>query len=187
MAMLMAGHHPERFSAVSAWVGISDLAAWHQFHMKDGKPQKYAQMIEASLGGPPGESSERDADYRDRSPLFHIHKLGDLPISIFAGVQDGHSGSVPVSHSLRAFNQIARVRSSPQVSDVEIDELWNERRLTSPLPSDLAGIPDFGRKILLHRSAGNSSVTIFDGGHESLPTPACDWLAKHKRAVQKTP
>ena len=45
MAMLMAGHHPDRFSAVSAWVGISDLSEWYRFHVKDGKPQKYAQMI----------------------------------------------------------------------------------------------------------------------------------------------
>ncbi|MDG1895098.1 MAG: prolyl oligopeptidase family serine peptidase, partial [Fuerstiella sp.] len=54
MAMLMAGHHPDRFSAVSAWVGISDLPEWYRFHVKDGRPQRDAQMILKSFGGPPG-------------------------------------------------------------------------------------------------------------------------------------
>lgn len=183
MSMLMAGHHPDRFSAVSAWVGISDLAAWHQFHLKDGKPQKYARMIEASLGGPPGESSQRDADYRDRSPLFHIDRLGSLPISIYAGVQDGHSGSVPISQSLHAFNKIAAVRNAEPVSDQEMEQLWVQKRLSRPTPSDLNALPNFGREILLHRSAGNATVTIFDGGHESLPEPACDWLQRQQRSV----
>ena len=183
MSMLMAGHHPERFSAVSAWVGISDLAAWHQFHLKDGKPQKYARMIEASLGGPPGETAQRDADYQDRSPLFHIDRLGSLPISIYAGVQDGHSGSVPVSHSLRAFNKIAAVRNATPVSEQEIEQLWTQKKLTDPAPSDLSALPNFGRDILLHRTAGNATVTIFDGGHESLPEPACDWLQEQRRKV----
>ena len=63
MAMLMAGHHPDRFSAVSAWVGISDLSDWYRFHVKDGKPQKYAQMILKSFGKPPGEDVATDAEY----------------------------------------------------------------------------------------------------------------------------
>ena len=61
MAMLMAGYHPDRFSAVTAWVGISDLADWYRFHVKDGKPQNYARMVLASCGGPPGQSAAIDA------------------------------------------------------------------------------------------------------------------------------
>ena len=64
-------------------------------------------MIEKSLGGPPGTSDEIDADYRDRSPVFHLPSVNDLPVSIWAGVEDGHSGSVPIRHSLAAFNAIA--------------------------------------------------------------------------------
>ncbi|MCA9113056.1 MAG: prolyl oligopeptidase family serine peptidase, partial [Planctomycetaceae bacterium] len=53
MSLLMAARHPERFSAVSAWVGITDLTKWYEFHTKDGEPGRYAQMVAASCGGPP--------------------------------------------------------------------------------------------------------------------------------------
>ncbi|MFM8477542.1 MAG: alpha/beta hydrolase family protein, partial [Planctomycetaceae bacterium] len=96
MSLLMAGWHPDRFSAVSAWVGPTDLAEWHRFHTQNGKPQKYAKMIEKSLLGPPGASVLIDADYRERSPVFHLSRVGDLPVTIWAGVEDGHSGSVPI-------------------------------------------------------------------------------------------
>lgn len=181
MAMLMAGHHPDRFSAVSAWVGVSDLADWHRFHLKNGVPQKYAKMIELSLGGPPGQSVAIDSEYRDRSPLFHMHRAADLPISIYAGVEDGHTGSVPIRHSLLAFNAIATAISEPPVNDEQIQQLSVDRRLPDQTDSDPPIDASFGRKLLLNRRAGKAHVIIFDGGHESLPDPACDWLATQQQ------
>ena len=138
MSLLMAGHHPERFSAISAWVGPTDLTEWHRFHTLNGMPQKYAVMIEKSLLGAPGTSTQIDADYRDRSPVFHLHQTGDLPVTIWAGVEDGHSGSVPVSHSLWAFNAIAKGHGNELISDAEIQELVSEKRLGQPRPAGAA-------------------------------------------------
>lgn len=183
MAMLMAGHHPDRFSAVSAWVGISDLAEWHRFHLKDGKPQRYARMIEQSLGGPPGESNERDADYRDRSPVFHLQNVGDLAVDLNAGLLDGKTGSVPIMHSLRAFNVIAKAHRSPVISEQEISQLWESKKLARPLESDRQSDPELPRAIHLRRRSRDCRITIFDGGHEGLPAPACSWLARQKRRV----
>ncbi len=183
MSLLMAGHHPDRFSAVSSWVGPTDLADWHRFHTKDGQPQKYAQMIEASLGGPPRTSVQIDNDYRDRSPVFHLDHTDDLPISIMAGVEDGHTGSVPIRHSLWAFNAIAKSHGSPLVSDVEIEQLSTQKKLLSPTPEDIVSDPALGRTIFLHRTSGNSEITIFEGGHESLPSAAFEWLSQHRRRV----
>lgn len=126
MAMLMAGYHPEQFSAVSAWVGISDLAAWHQFHAKDGQPQNYARMVAACCGGPPGASPQVDAEYRARSPLFHLHRTGDLPLDLNSGMHDGHTGSVPIRHTLLAFNAIATAKGEPIVTAAEIEQLSTE-------------------------------------------------------------
>lgn len=183
MSLLMAGHYPDQFSAVSAWVGPMDLIEWHRFHVIDGKPDKYAQMIELSLGGPPGKSSEIDAEYRDRSPLFHLSKTGDLPISLWAGVQDGHAGSVPISHSLYAFNEIAKANQTAVISDEEIQSLVKDRRLQSPQKSDQVQDPVLGRQIHLQRSSRNSIVTIFEGGHESIPESAFLWLERQQRAT----
>ena len=187
MSLLMAGHHPEQFSAVSSWVGPNDLADWHRFHVKDGKPQKYAQMIEASLGGPPGASQAIDDDYRDRSPVFQLSRVADLPVSIWAGVQDGHTGSVPISHSLRAFNAIARAHGTSQITQQEIEALSVRMRLPNPTESDSAEDLTLGRKIQLRRTSGPSVVTIFEGGHESVPEAAFAWLEQQRRRVAPNP
>lgn len=184
MTMLMAGYHPDRFSAASAWVGISDLAAWHQFHSPDGKSKNYALLMEACMGGIPGASKAVDAEYRSRSPLFVLDRAKDLPIDIAAGVEDGHIGSVPVRHSLLAFNVLAKQQKLPEISEVEMQQLWEWKRLKQPQPGDTAADATYGRDILLRRTAGSSRVTIFQGDHEGLPNAACEWLAAHRRMTK---
>lgn len=187
LALLMAGHHPDEFSAVSAWVGPTDLAAWHRFHTRDGKPQKYAEMIEKSLGGPPGSTAAIDVEYRDRSPVFHLSRVGDLPVSIWAGVEDGHTGSVPIRHSLTAFNVIATAHGNPEIPEQDIAELSTQKFLTSPQASDTEQDPPPGPTILLRRHSDPSVVTIFQGGHESHPEVALEWLNTRRRAVRDNP
>lgn len=181
MTMLMSAYYPNRFSAASSWVGISDLAEWYRFHVKAGKPQRYAQMTAKSCGGAPGSSAAADAEYKARSPLFHLHRVGDLPLDINAGVHDGHTGSVPVQHSLRAFNVIAKAGKFPQVSEAEMSELWTQQELSHPAKSDQVVDATYKRQIHLRRHAGPARVTIFEGGHEGIAHAACEWLAARKR------
>jgi len=176
MAMLMAGYYPDRFTAVSAWVGISDLAAWRIFHTKNGKPARYAQMVDASCGGPPGASAAVIAEYRARSPIFHLPRVGKLPLDINAGVQDGHTGSVPIRHSLNAFNVVAKSHGNPQISAAEIAQLSKDKKLKAPRSSDREEDESYGRELLLRRTSGDARVTIFQGGHESLPAASVAWL-----------
>ncbi|MFT5324760.1 MAG: dipeptidyl aminopeptidase/acylaminoacyl peptidase [Planctomycetaceae bacterium] len=183
MAMLMAGHHPDRFSAVSAWVGISDLSAWYDFHVKDGKPQRYARMILGSLGGAPGSSPAIDADYKDRSPIHHLHRAIDIPLQICAGINDGYSGSVPTTHSLKAFNVIARAQKLNGIPDSVVSDLALRKPIKGFTPLDARSVSAFGREIAFHQSTRTVSVVIFDGGHEGLTEPACDWLRHQTRAA----
>jgi poly(3-hydroxybutyrate) depolymerase len=183
MTMQMAAYHPDRFSAASAWVGPTDLAEWYRFHSRDGRPARYAQMVAACCGGPPGASPEVDAEYRARSPVFHLHQVGDLRLDLNTGVQDGVTGSVPIHHTLRAFNAIAASRGEPVIPDAVMDELWREGRLGPAAGETPAADPLYGREILLRRSAGHSRVTVFDGTHEALPDAACEWLSGQRRAV----
>ncbi len=184
MALLMAGRHPQRFSAVSAFVGITDLAEWHRFHSKDAKDgvrHRYAQNIEAACGGPPGESEAVDAEYRDRSPLTWLSNAGDLPVDLAAGIHDGKTGSVPFHHTLRAFNLLAAGNGDPQITDAEMAELWESGELSQPQLDDQAEDPAFGREIHLRRYTGRNRVSIFEGGHEGLPKAACAWLESNSR------
>ncbi len=179
MSMLMAGYHPDRFSAVSAWVGISDLAEWYKFHTPDGQPQNYARMIMKSLGGPPGASEKIDQQYAERSPLSRIANVGDLRLDLCAGVHDGRTGSVPFLHTLWAFNQVAQANGGEPVSAELMDELWENQGRKDK--SQQVHDPDFERAIHLRRHVGKARVTIFEGGHEGLPTSACRWLEKQSR------
>tara|TARA_B100000470_G_scaffold205872_1_gene180847 strand:+ start:1169 stop:2149 length:981 start_codon:yes stop_codon:yes gene_type:complete len=185
MAMLMAGHHPRRFSAVSAWVGISDLGEWYRFHLKDGQPQNYARMILKSLGGPPGTSKPIDLQYRDRSPVSVLNRAADVPLDLCAGVHDGKTGSVPIHHTLKAWNIVARARKAKVISDSEMDQLWTAGRLKTPGQGENVKDNEFGRLIHLRRRSGPSRVTIFEGGHEGLSAPASAWLARQKRLTRR--
>lgn len=176
MAMLMAGRYPERWTAVSAWVGISDLAAWHQRHAKGN----YGAMLRSSCGGTPGDGPEIDEQYRVRSPLTWLHRAVGLPLDIAAGIHDGHTGSVPVRQTLQAFNAIARAGGYEAIGEDEMEQLSRpDGRLESPKPSDLEADEPYGRAIYLRRHAGPARVTIFEGGHEGLARPAIEWLGQH--------
>lgn len=176
MSLLMAGRYPQLWTAVSAWVPISDLAAWHEGHPSDD----YGEMMRAAAGGPPGASAAVDQEYRKRSPLTWLAAAKDLPVDIAAGVRDGHEGSVPIRQTLDAFNVLATAAGGETISAEEIEQLsaGPEARLTAPKESDLEQDAALGRAIYLRRHAGRSRVTIFEGGHEGIATAQVDWLER---------
>ncbi len=181
MAMLMAGRHPQVWAGVSAWVGISDLESWHEKHAKGG----YGAMLRACCGGAPGDSPEVDAQYRARSPKTWLAGAVDVPLDLGAGIHDGHTGSVPIRHTLEAFNCVARAQGLPEVSEEEMDQLSRpDGRLQKPLPSDLEPDKDFSRAIHLRRTAGKARVTIFEGGHERLDSAAIAWLSRQVKPAK---
>lgn len=175
MALLMAGLHPERWAAVSAWVPIADLARWYHECQQAGR--RYAREIVSCCGGVPGESPEVDVQYRLRSPLSHLTAARGLPVDIQAGIRDGHDGSVPVRHSLLAFNELAHPRD--RFTEEQIEELTVQPRVPDSLglsgpPEDSGSYGD--REPLLRRSSGTARITLFDGGHEQLHAPTLHWL-----------
>jgi poly(3-hydroxybutyrate) depolymerase len=181
MAMLMAGRHPDRFSAVSAWVGISDLAEWQRFHSRGDKPDRYAEMVVASCGGTPDASPAVTEQYRDRSPIFWLQNSGNLPLDLAAGVHDGKKGSVPIAHTLRAYNVVAKSRGAALISEEAMAELQETGRLAMPEGTDRTTDSSYDREIHLRRHAGTARVTIFEGGHEGIATAGCAWLGQHTR------
>ena len=178
MTLLMAARHPDVWTAASAWVPISDLVTWHVKHA-DGR---YGEMMRACTGGAPGDSEAVDEEYRKRSPLTWLADAAeDLPpLDIAAGVRDGHEGSVPIRHSLEAFNAIVEGLGHQGVSEEEIEQLsaGPEARLEAPQESDQVEDPAFGRAIYLRRRVDDVRVTIFEGGHETIASGQLDWLER---------
>jgi pimeloyl-ACP methyl ester carboxylesterase len=176
MALLMAGRHPEIWAGVSAWCGISDIAAWHAEHTPNGQPDNYGRQMEAALGGPP-DGAERRADAARRSPLTWLKQAKDVPLDICHGIHDGRTGSVPFRHSLLAFNAVVDTPLSPAEIATYYDTQQRPTNWAEP-----ATDPLYGAKSVRFRTAqGNTRVTLFEGGHEILYAPALNWLALQRR------
>ena len=187
MAMLMVGRHPRVWAGVSAWVGISDLAAWHAETTKAGR-KNYAGNIENVVGGKPGSSDKVDAELRRRSPLTHLANAKSVAIDLQAGIHDGHTGSVPVSHTLRAFNVLAKANGLARrvLTEAQIAHMTAERQVPQALADERVDEPGRKHRVLFRRVAGAARVTIFEGGHEGDMGAAINWLAKQRRDGKKS-
>lgn len=182
MSMLMAGRHPELWGGVSAWVGISDLVAWHVENTV--AERKYAQDIEKVVGGAPGASPEVDAQLHDRSPLTWLAAARGVTIDLNAGIHDGHTGSVPISHTLHAFNVLAQVNDAAEqsFSPEQIELLTRGRKVPPELSTTQVAEPR-QKPVLLQRTAGAARVTLFEGGHEGDVRAAIHWLSQQSKAA----
>jgi len=180
-ALLMAGRAPEIWTGgVSAWVPISDLTAW--YHETKKANRKYYKDIMQSCGGPPGQSAEVDEQYRLRSPLTYLSKAKRVQLHINAGIRDGHTGSVPISHSLRAFNTLAT--ANDQLTESEIEYFVKRAKVPPNLQQKITD-PSFGKKQpLFCRTSANTTVTIFNGGHELIEEAALAWFEQLQGAKQ---
>jgi len=166
-ALLMAGRHPEIWAGVSVWVPISDLKAWHA-------QGRYVGDLVKSCGGAPGDSDAVDKEYTLRSPLTYLKHAKGVTLHINAGINDGHTGSVPISHSLLAFNEVADPKD--QLSEADIRFFVEHADVPPDLKADISD-PSYGsREPLFRRKSGNTTVTIFKGGHELVAPAAVAWI-----------
>ncbi len=171
-ALLMAGRKPDLWAGVSAWVPISDLRAWY-FECK-ATNRRYFKEIALSCGGPPGSSDEVDRQYQTRSPITHLANAKDVRIHIHTGIRDGHEGSVPISHSLRAFNVLAAPQD--RIAQSDIQQMVKKATIPERLRREVDD-PSYGEnKPLFRRTSNKATVTIFDGGHELVSAAAIAWV-----------
>lgn len=159
LCALMSGRIEAR--SWSIWVPIVDLAAWYQFQ----RGQHYGKDILACTASEGGNLNMEEAVRR--SPIYMSFPPGisEQRIKIYAGIEDGWHGSVPITHAISMFNRIARRagHSDAVVSDQETLALLN-MQYTALKPEPMAA----GRVALFKRKAGNVDLVIFDGAHEGI-------------------
>lgn len=182
-ALLMAGRHPDVWAGVSAWVPIVDLARW--YHQSKSHEDEYWQDVAASCGGPPGANDEVDRQYALRSPITWLRNARSLNLDINAGIRDGHEGSVPVSHSLRAFNEVASIQD--RLTEEEIAYFVREAKVPAHLKQQVSDESYEEKRPLFRRHSGRARVTLFDGGHELVPQAALTWLEKQRLVTPSSP
>jgi len=177
-SLLMAGRAPEIWAAVSSWVPISDLKAWHQECRK--AKRKYADNIVKAAGGTPEDGSAAEEECRRRSASTYLPRAKGVTLDINAGIHDGHTGSVPVSHTLNAFNLVAAEKE--RLTTEQIDFFTTKRKVPGALAGEKEMDWTYGsRPVLFRRKSGAARVTIFEGGHEIVHEAALKWLAKQRK------
>lgn len=179
-ALLMAGRKPKLWAGVSAWVPISDLAAWHDQTKKAGR--HYWKDVVASCGGVPGASKAIDEQYRKRSSLTWLARAKGVPLDINAGITDGHDGSVPISHSLLAFNLVAAKKD--HIADNVIAAMTASPKMLDAYRMKIDDAAYGEKQPVFRRVSGAACVTIFQGGHEIIVKPGLQWLSR-QRKVEK--
>ncbi|MFN7918576.1 MAG: sialate O-acetylesterase [Bryobacteraceae bacterium] len=177
MTLVMAARAPHVWAAASSWVPISDLPAWYDF--SKSKNSRYWKMMEGCFGSGP-HAGFPVQQYLQRSPIHFLRLAQGLPLDINTGIQDGHTGSVPVSHSIRAFNVLAP--AARRVSDADIEDMVREAKIPARLAAEKE-TEERKRPILFRRSAGSVRLTVFDAGHEGDFPTAIRWLERHVRPV----
>src|SRR5690606_13022968 len=87
------------------WAPITDLAAWYMQSSRRG--DKYHQDVIACT------NSQEALNFKEalgRSPLHWLNAdLPKSPLKIYAGIHDGYTGSVPISHSINFYNRVAEL------------------------------------------------------------------------------
>ena len=150
-----------RLRAVLAWVPVSDLIAY--FHESRSRNTQYAEdILRCTSDGTTLDENEA----RRRSPIYW-----DFPatprgrLELYAGINDGYKGNVPISHSILFFNRVAEQYGYPesQVHPADMVKLLTrgiERSRSEPRKV----IGNYG--VLFFKSTPVVSLTIFDGGHD---------------------
>lgn len=149
-----------------AWAPISSLEAWYWELVARGH-----QSLARSILGCTGSGNQLDTEEaRRRSPLFwDLSGASKGRLEIYAGIKDGYSGTVPISHAINFYNAI--VESNGQVEHSVSSETASAL-LTRAQPAESSAIE--GRRIYFHADAGRAALTVFDGGHELLADFAFD-------------
>jgi pimeloyl-ACP methyl ester carboxylesterase len=172
MAMYMKSRHKIR--AFSAWSSISDLATWYEESLE--RKNKYTTDI-IQCTGENGIFDDQKA--RERSPLFWetpVRKRRNSKLQIYAGIHDGYTGSVPISHSIKFYNKIL----------IDAEEADNRRFVSSEDASTMLKTQTFpvkkpvklidNRAILYQKSSQKIRLIIFEGTHEILKNVALDLI-----------
>lgn len=171
LAMYMKSRHNIR--AFSAWVPISDLIEWYKQSVE--RKNKYANEIMECIGSPEYFDSLKAIE---RSPLFWktpIRNRKNSTIQIFAGIHDGYTGPVPISHSIRFYNKLLydnKITDSTKYVSIKDLELMLKEQTFRVI--NKAKIGD--REILYQKSTNKIMLTIFEGGHEMLSKEALEYI-----------
>jgi len=182
MALLMAGRHPEIFAGVCACCPITDCARWYVDSVIRG--QRYAGMLAASCGGSPVAHND---EYAHRSPLTWLERARyrKVPVYIMTGIHDGHIGSVPCGHAMRAYNLLADEKDRISEKDIAFMEETEKvpEHLAYKGPRDPHYVPEGPDSVLMNLRSANVRFVLMDAGHSGNMKSGFYFLSRQRRGM----
>jgi predicted peptidase len=163
-----------QIATYATWVPITDLTKWYRESLE--RNNKYATDILQCTGS--AGSTLDVAKAKERSPLYWQTPTGKLKrtkVKIYAGIHDGYTGAVPVSHAIDFYNKLLadlKIQDQSKYITTQERKYILEKRSFPVKSAQYIG----NRKVFLERKTKNISITIFDGGHEILPDIALEVL-----------
>lgn len=165
MSLCMYFKSKKNIKQFISWVPMTNLIEWY----KESKLKNniYSNDIYKCTNSQEGILNTNEA--QQRSPVFfstNIERFKNSKLKIFAGIHDGYSGSVPVSHSINIYNKILEDIGAGEkyyVSSKEKNFIMTNEKTTNNTNLMISD-----RKVLLKKEYLNLSLTIFDGSHEGL-------------------
>ena len=147
--------------AFLSWAPISDLSAW--FHQSKNRNVKYAQdILKFTSDGITLDQNKAS----ERSPMsWEMPEQSKGRLEIYAGINDGYTGSVPISHSILFYNRIVEHYgyADSKVGQEDIIKLLTRGVERNGTPSRIGD-----REVVYRRDTKHVSLIIFDGTHEML-------------------
>ena len=160
-----------RARTYAAWVPISNLVDW--YYESVGRKNKYARDIALATNSEKegGISTINVSEAKSRSPYFMqtpVFERQMSRLSIYTGIHDGYSGSVPITQSLKFYNKVVRDFSSQEKSaTISVGEMLSllERRNAR---YQMVGESNRGDIHFQRSFNDNVFIYVFEGGHEML-------------------
>lgn len=170
MAMYMKSRHT--IASFSAWSSISDLATWYGESVE--RKNRYGPEIIKCTGA--GEVFDAEKA-KERSPLFWktpLKKRKNSQLQIYAGIHDGYTGSVPISHSINFYNKLLADAHEKDKARYVSEEDAATMLKTQTFPTQNSPRTIENRAILYQKTSKKITLTIFEGTHEILKSAALD-------------
>ncbi|WP_081803390.1 alpha/beta hydrolase family protein [Halotalea alkalilenta] len=157
--------------AYIAWVPISDLGAW--YWQSKANNRKYADDI---FNCTRSIETLNQEEVKARSPLrWELEDKRYPSLIIYAGLNDGYQGAVPISHSILFYNKMVKHEGGDWEHLVSAEQTADLlTRAASPSFDKFLG----DRGVFYERNYKHLSLKIFDGGHEMLPEYAAEEIRR---------
>ena len=151
--------------AYMAWAPITDLVKWYWQSVNSGNDKFVKDILNCTSGG---SNPLNVYEVRKRSPMYWEPPpiKRNSVLEIYAGLNDGYSGTVPISHAILFYNKLLNYYKLKDkiIKEGDIINLLSrgvEVRGDQPVIE--------GRTVIYCQKTPIVSLTIFDGGHEMLP------------------